>query len=165
MDRRSKTTGRPCWITALGGSQGRPAGPRPGSIVRIVLDTNVFVSGVFFSGPPSTILKAWRDRRLSIVFSPDILDEYARVLDELSEDYPGIPTEPFLSFLVTYGELCVPRDAFHGACRDPEDDKCIACAAHADAACIVSGDRDLLESRVAGVTVLRPREFCARYLV
>ncbi len=29
--------------------------------MRIVLDTNVFVSGVFFAGPPYKILEAWRD--------------------------------------------------------------------------------------------------------
>jgi len=33
--------------------------------VRIVLDTNVFVSGVFFSDPPTRILEAWRDARLT----------------------------------------------------------------------------------------------------
>ena len=29
--------------------------------MKIIPDTNVFVSGVFFSGPPYQILKAWRD--------------------------------------------------------------------------------------------------------
>jgi predicted nucleic acid-binding protein len=41
--------------------------------VRIVLDTNVFISGVFFSGPPSQILKAWRDGEVQLLVSSSII--------------------------------------------------------------------------------------------
>jgi predicted nucleic acid-binding protein len=47
--------------------------------VKVVLDTKVFVSGVFFSAPPYQILKAWKDQKLPIVISLEILDEYDRV--------------------------------------------------------------------------------------
>jgi predicted nucleic acid-binding protein len=46
--------------------------------VNVVLDTNVFVAGVFFSGPPATILRAWREGRITLVVSPPIMDEYRR---------------------------------------------------------------------------------------
>jgi predicted nucleic acid-binding protein len=45
--------------------------------VRIVLDTNVFVSAVFFGGVPGRILEAWRDARLQLVLSAAILDEFS----------------------------------------------------------------------------------------
>jgi predicted nucleic acid-binding protein len=38
--------------------------------MRIVLDTNVFISGIFFSGPPYQILKSWRDGRVVIHDDP-----------------------------------------------------------------------------------------------
>ena len=41
--------------------------------MRVVVDTNVFVSGVFFTGPPHEILNAWRDQRLELILSPEIL--------------------------------------------------------------------------------------------
>jgi len=47
--------------------------------VRLILDTNVLVSGIFFSGVPAQILTAWADEQVSLVLSPAILDEYARV--------------------------------------------------------------------------------------
>jgi putative PIN family toxin of toxin-antitoxin system len=47
--------------------------------VRVVLDTNVLVSGVFFGGLPGRILEAWRDGKLTLIVSPAILDEYLRV--------------------------------------------------------------------------------------
>jgi putative PIN family toxin of toxin-antitoxin system len=58
--------------------------------VKIVLDTNVFISGVFFTGPPYRILEAWRDRTLELVLSPEILEEYRRVGSELSTRYPTL---------------------------------------------------------------------------
>ncbi len=47
--------------------------------MRIILDTNVFVSGVFFTGPPYEILRGWRDGKWQLVICPEILDEYRRV--------------------------------------------------------------------------------------
>ena len=41
--------------------------------MRVILDTNVLVSGIFFSGPPFQILNAWRDKKLQMVISTDIL--------------------------------------------------------------------------------------------
>ena len=73
--------------------------------MRIVLDTNVWVSGIFFSGTPHRILRAWRDGRLTIVYSAAILQEYERVLTELSHNFPQINGRPFLQLLSGYGEL------------------------------------------------------------
>lgn len=57
--------------------------------MKVVLDTNVFVSGLFFSGPPYEILSAWRDGRLQLVVSAEILDEYRRVGERLELGYSG----------------------------------------------------------------------------
>jgi len=58
--------------------------------VRVVLDTNVLISGIFFSGPPAQILKGWRQGRLQLLTSPEILAEYARVAAELRSEFPLI---------------------------------------------------------------------------
>ena len=52
--------------------------------MRIVLDTNVLISGIFFSGPPYEILKAWREKRIQFVLSAEIFDEYIRVAEILT---------------------------------------------------------------------------------
>jgi predicted nucleic acid-binding protein len=51
--------------------------------VRVILDTNVFVSGIFFGGPPYRILKAWRDGELRLVVSQEILNEHQRVGEDV----------------------------------------------------------------------------------
>ena len=44
--------------------------------MKVVVDSNVFISGVFFTGPPHQILDAWRRGRVQIVVAPEILTEY-----------------------------------------------------------------------------------------
>ena len=86
--------------------------------MRIVLDTNVFVSGIFFSGSPHQILGAWRDGRVRIVYSPPIFEEYRRVLTELSVQFPQINGQPFFDLVARYGELVQPRSLGSTLCRD-----------------------------------------------
>ena len=47
--------------------------------MKILLDTNVFVSGVFFGGPPRKILEAWRDDKIQLLLSTAILEARGQV--------------------------------------------------------------------------------------
>ena len=73
--------------------------------MRIVLDTNVFVSGVFFGGPPGKILEAWRDARVRPVLSAEIFEEYRRDGVELNARYGGVDLEPFLALFGVHAEF------------------------------------------------------------
>ena len=133
--------------------------------MRIILDTNVFVSGVFFTGPPYEILKGWRDGKWQLVVSPEILDEYRRVGESLAEQFPGIDLGPTLE-LVTVKAAMFSAQSFHEpVCADPDDDKFLACALASKSKVIVSGDKHLLQvSGFREIRVLKPREFVDEYL-
>ena len=131
--------------------------------MRVILDTNVFVSGVFFTGPPAQILEAWSQGKISLVVSSDILDEYYRVGRELAGRYPEVNLEPALVLLAIHAEIVTAPDLPDSVCEDPDDDKFLACALAAGIPVIVSGDKHLL--RVSGwesVEVVRPRQFVDR---
>lgn len=128
--------------------------------MRIVLDTNVFVSGVFFGGLPGRILEGWRDSEVEVVISHEIIEEYVRVGERLLEQFPGVDLEPALDLIAVSATLVHAEPLPRPVCRDADDDKFLACALAASAVCVVSGDRDLLdESPYQGVTVVRPRVF------
>ena len=57
--------------------------------MRVVVDTNVLISGVFFGGVPSRILEAWRDEKFELVVSPGIVEEYRRVGEKLADQFPN----------------------------------------------------------------------------
>lgn len=134
--------------------------------MRVILDTNVFVSGVFFSGPPHQILKAWRDGKLRLVISAEILDEYRRVGQALGEQFPAINLGPFLDLVAATAEMCPAQSLPAPVCVDPDDDKFLACAVAGKIKVIVSGDKHLLQvSGYRNISVLKPREFVDAYLL
>ena len=57
--------------------------------MRIVIDTNVVVSGIFFGGKPAELLKLVLNHELSTVATQEILDEYQDTIDYLLEKYNG----------------------------------------------------------------------------
>ena len=64
--------------------------------MKIVLDTNVFISGIFFDGPPSKILQSWRQSKTKIFLTEQILSEYQRIGEELSAKYSSVNIEPII---------------------------------------------------------------------
>lgn len=133
--------------------------------MKVILDTNVFISGVFFGGVPARILYAWRDAHIQLVLSAEILEEYQRVGGILGDQYPGVDLEPFLALLAVHAEFVEAPPLAEPVTADPDDDKFFACAVAAGVTVIVSGDKDLVDqSGWRGVQVLRPRQFAAEYL-
>jgi uncharacterized protein len=133
--------------------------------MRVILDTNVFVSGVFFSGPPYEILDAWRHGKFTLVVSPEILNEYDRVGRELASEFPAVDLVPVLELLALEGEFVKVPPLVERVCSDPDDDKFLACAIASGTRTISSGDKALRKTTgYAGIEVLSPREFVDKYL-
>jgi len=133
--------------------------------MRAIVDTNVFVSGIFFSGPPYAILDAWSNGDLTLIVSPEILDEYRRVAHELSVQFPKVDPTPALELIAINAQLVDAPELPEQVCTDPDDDMFLACALASGAKVIASGDKALLKtSGYAGIEVLNPRDFVTRYL-
>lgn len=112
--------------------------------MRVILDTNVFVSGIFFAGPAYRILEAWREGKFQLVLSHKILEEFQRVGNLLAEEFPGVSLQPILELVALNAEVISDQDSPAPICEDPDDDKFISCALASDCKVIVSGDRHLL---------------------
>jgi uncharacterized protein len=134
--------------------------------VRIVLDTNVLISGLFFGGPPFKILKAWRDGQFDLVVSPEILEEYYRVGDNLRARYPEVDIKPVLEFVTINAEIVSPPALDEPICVDPDDDKFFTCAIAGHCSVIISGDKHLLDkSGFNDISVQKPRDFMDKFLI
>lgn len=133
--------------------------------MRVVIDTNVFVSGIFFGGRPLEVLNAWRQGLIEVVVSSAILLEYRRVVDELSATYPQADTEPWLELAHTHAPMVNAAPLGEQVCTDADDDKFLACAVTGGAKIVTSGDKALLAvSGYMGIEVLTPRQFVDMYL-
>jgi hypothetical protein len=134
---------------------------------RVVLDTNVFVSGLISSeGFPAAILKALRSGQFTLVSSPPVNEEIIEVLNRPRiRDRYGIGDRIFdVSFIlweVAELVICLPEVK---VCSDPDDDKFLATAVAGKADYLVTGDvGDLLQlGEYKGIAIVSPRDFIAR---
>jgi putative PIN family toxin of toxin-antitoxin system len=115
----------------------------------VVVDTNVFVSGVInANGPPGQRLDRWRTGRFELLLSDAQFRELSGVLDR-----PKIVRRARLSLSERIGFLerlgaatrVIPRSVIPVVVRDPKDVKILAAALGGDADYLVTGDNDLLE--------------------
>jgi putative PIN family toxin of toxin-antitoxin system len=134
--------------------------------MKIVLETNVLISGIFFSGPPYQILKAWQEGKIEIAISEDILIEYQRVAEELSKQFPSVDIEQILKLLTIHAEIVDTHGLEVTVCEDPDDNMFISCALASKSKIIVSGDKHLL--KISGhqkIEVFKPRDFIDNHLI
>jgi putative PIN family toxin of toxin-antitoxin system len=135
--------------------------------VKVVLDTNVVVSGVFFGGTPGRVLAAWSAGKFAMVLSPAILDEYRRVGYDLGQRHPALSAafEPVLTLIAMNAIIVDAPRLDEPVSADHDDDMFLAAALVAQAPVIVSGDRDLLDvSGWRDIAVLSPRQFLDQHL-
>ena len=129
----------------------------------VVLDTSVWISGVFFRrGIPASILRAWRDRRFEIVVTSETLAELERKLREKVAEFGADPAlaEEWVTYVRTFARAVPTTVTVSGVCRDPDDDKFLDAALSGGARYIVSSDHDLqVLDEYQDVKVLSPREF------
>ena len=134
-------------------------------ILRVVLDTNVLVSGLFGikNFPSSQILTAIRSQKIILVTSPIILEEVGDVLSrkrivkltKMSEQ----EREDFIKKLIERSDVTAGKQFSQSVGRDTKDDKFLACAYEAKADYLVTGDADLLILReYKGIKIIKPRE-------
>ena len=127
--------------------------------MRIVIDTNVVASAVFFGGRPAELLRMVIRRELAAVATAEIVDEYQSTVNYLLDKYDGkglrISMVPIFSAL----EI-IPASSRVEICRDPDDDKFISCAIDGHCRHVVSGDKDLLSlKRYGDIKIITVAEF------
>jgi putative PIN family toxin of toxin-antitoxin system len=141
---------------------------KDGLLPRLVIDTNVFVSGLISAeGPPGLILRAVRDKRAVHLVSDPIVEEYLRVLD-----YPRIRkfrkiTDAFVADIAAYLVYQTERVELRSRIKmsaDPDDDVFLNTALDGRATLLVTGDKaDLLAlRRVNSIPIVSAREAVER---
>lgn len=129
--------------------------------MRVVLDTNVLISGIFWKGVPHSIVTAWVHGKFKVVISKHILDEYQAVLRRI--DTKGQVTERWMSFVIENAHV-VQDVRLVKFSRDSTDDVFLNTAIIGKADYLVSGDDDLLSlAGTSPVAILNPRTFAVEF--
>lgn len=133
--------------------------------LKVVLDTNILISALIFTGMLSKIVNLWKDGSIVPVLTKETFNEFREVLN-----YPKFSlTKAEISAIIRqeilpYFEVVKAARNVKGVCRDPQDDKFISCAVSARADYIVTGDEDLLVLKQYGQTkIISASEFLGKF--
>jgi len=127
--------------------------------MRVVLDTNVFVSAVL--GRTLQILfDHWRSGAFILVVSDEIVQEYLGVLRRPKFKLTSEIIDPIMAQIFQLAEFVTPDVHIQIVQADPSDNKFLEAAFTGQATYIVSGDNHLLDLKsYQGIAVVTPREF------
>ena len=129
-------------------------------MLKVVIDTNIFISS-FFGGIPREIINLWKKGKIKLCLTQEIVEEYLEVLNRLGlKDEKEINklthlfAEGFNSIFTTKtSSLNIVED-------DPDDNKFIECAVALNSKIIISGDKHLKDiKKYIDIEIMSPREF------
>ena len=126
---------------------------------RVVLDTNVYFSGIIFGGNCRHILDLMIKRKIRIITSPVILLEISQ---KLKQKFKWSQNKIFtvIKTLVESTKVVQPKIKIRAVRTDKSDDKIIEAAAAGRTKYIVSGDQHLLKiKQYQKIKIVTPQEF------
>ena len=113
--------------------------------VRVVFDTNVYVSAIGFGGTPlDAVLRAFDDD-VQLVASENTLDELARVMSYDRLPFTDDDREQYLAILDREVDLVLPDESITAITDDPTDNMFLECAVEGDSVFVVTRDDHLLD--------------------
>jgi len=129
-------------------------------VVKVVLDTNVYISAILFGGKPERIISMARSSEIELLISPDILAEVAKVL-RAKFAWTDEQIRVTLAEITSITTLITPKIALKVIAEDKADNMFLACALAGGAEYVVSGDTRHLQplKEYQGIRILSPAEF------
>lgn len=127
-------------------------------MIRVVLDSNVFISALLFGGNPRRVISLAEYNLIELYTSETLRNEVERVLT-VKFQWSQKRAFGVTAYLWSICRSVEPRQNLTD-CIDPEDNRVLECAVEAGARSIVTGDQHLLKlDPYRGIAIVSPREF------
>jgi putative PIN family toxin of toxin-antitoxin system len=125
--------------------------------VRIVADSNIFISAFIWGGLPARLIESAIRGEVDLYISQSIIDETMRVFRRKGFDEAALAEA--LNYISASAAVVSPAEKLNVIENDPDDNKIIECAVAAGADVIVSGDKHLLRlGQYRGIRIMQVRE-------
>ena len=133
-------------------------------MIRVVVDTNVFISS-FFGGNPRKIIDNWKSGEITLCLSKPIIDEYIEVLRRLELQNEKEIDELLSLFAHGFNVVFTAKTPeLHIVEKDPDENRFIECAVALKAKFVISGDKALKAiQNYMNIKIVGPREFLSKF--
>ena len=129
--------------------------------MKVVLDTNVFISGIFWPGDFNKVINFWKDGKFKLITSLEMISELIKVLKDFKIQLPEDMIKEWIDLIVKNSIIVEAEEKFK-VVEDIKDNIFIEAAFAGKADYIVSQDNHLLKlSEFRGIKIVAPEEFLA----
>ncbi|QQO07862.1 putative toxin-antitoxin system toxin component, PIN family [Breznakiella homolactica] len=112
--------------------------------MKVVLDTNVFISAFFWNGKPRRVLERGIEGLDELYICNEILEEISLVLRRPKFKVPEQGIDYFIQSIEDITHKVLIKGSVKGVCRDRADNAILECALLGKADWLITGDEDLL---------------------
>ena len=128
--------------------------------MRVVLDTNVFVSGIHRTGDSGRIISMFRDKKFELISSMPIIEEIIKTLKNFRVPLSKEDISTWENIILENSLIVEPEERVEIVKEDKDDNKFIEAAISGKADYIISQDNHLLKIKeFRGIKILTPKEF------
>ncbi len=132
--------------------------------MKAVLDTNVLISGTFWTGDSFEILRKIDLKEITLVLSKELIDEYEETIhsEEIIEkiENKNLIISEIIKKVIENALIVSPKTKLGIVKEDPDDNKILECGLEGKVDFIISQDNHLLKLReFQGIKIMRPEEF------
>ena len=129
--------------------------------MKVVLDTNIFISGIFWEGNfSSKVISLWRNRKIDLISSVPIIEELVSNLKGFKIKMDEETVQEWENMILENAVLVEPEEKIDIVKDDADDNKFIEAAVTGKASYIVTQDNHLLKIKeFRGIKILTPKEF------
>jgi putative PIN family toxin of toxin-antitoxin system len=127
--------------------------------LKAVIDTNIFLAGLLNTeGGAAKIIRAFQNGDFDLVITPEVFDEYVRVLHLFDNAVPASQSQELLE-LVFEKAVKVSPTATKGLCKDADDEKFISAALAGQAAFLVTKNKKHFPEEISSIEIVTVRGF------
>ncbi|GBE05992.1 hypothetical protein BMS3Abin10_01633 [bacterium BMS3Abin10] len=128
--------------------------------MKVVLDTNVYISAILFGGNCEEILRLAALGSFELVISKNIIIELKTILKGKFK-WSKKQISETITYIKNIATVVNPDISLSIISNDPSDNKILECAVTVKAGCIVTGDKNHLLplKEYKGIKIMTPSEF------
>ncbi|MBI2576657.1 putative toxin-antitoxin system toxin component, PIN family [Candidatus Woesearchaeota archaeon] len=128
--------------------------------MKVVLDTNVFISGIFWKGDSHRVITHWKEGQFTLVTSLEVVSEIIKVLKDFKIKLSDDMVKEWVDLIVRNSIMVEPKEKIAIVKDDPKDNIFIETAVAGYVDYIISQDNHLLKLKeFRGIKIITPEVF------
>ena len=128
--------------------------------MKVVIDTNIFISGIFWKGASNKVIINWKEGKFILVTSLEAVSEIIKVLKDFKIRLSDDMIRKWIDLIVRNSIIVEPKERINIVKDDQKDNIFIETAVAGNVDYIISQDNHLLKLKeFRGIKIITPEEF------